>query len=117
MSRIPGKEKLLYYPTPEPIVEAIVRYLTPPRYALIRLLDPCAGTGKALNLIAQRLREMHRAQLPIYARSDSLTLETYGIEPELLRAKEAARCLNYTLQASFFSTTLSNGDGPDASLL
>lgn len=110
MAQLAAKEKLLYYRTPEPIVEAIVRLLTTPRYAHIRLLDPCAGTGTALSLLAQRLKEQYIAQY----RMPYLTLETYGIEPELLRAKEAARRLDHVLQASFFSTTLSNGDGPDS---
>ena len=113
MSRLASKEKLLYYRTPEPIVEAIARYLTLRDYGFARLLDPCAGTGKALSLLTGRLKEHHLAQRPPYYRQESLTLETYGIEPELLRAREAMRCLDHTLQASFFSTTLSNGEGAD----
>ncbi len=110
MAQIAAKEKLLYYRTPEPMVEVIARLLNTPRYAHIRLLDPCAGTGAALSLLAQRLKEQYIA----HYRMPYLTLETYGIEPELLRVKEAARCLDHVLQASFFSTTLSSGDGPDS---
>ena len=113
MAQLAAKEKLLYYRTPEPIVEAIVRYLTTPRFAHLRLLDPCAGTGTALALLAQRLQEQHAAAEAALLRRPSLSLQTYGIEPELMRVKEAAHRLDHVIQASFFSTTLSNGDGPD----
>src|SRR5579859_5406952 len=114
MSRLEAKAKLLYYRTPEVIVEAIARYLALPTFATARLLDPCAGTGTALALLAQRLKEHFETSQPAYSRSGGLTLETYGIEPELLRAREAFRCLDRCLQASFFSTTLSNGESSDS---
>jgi|GEM_PF-1002921 len=114
MSRLEAKAKLLYYRTPEVIVEAIARYLALPTFATVRLLDPCAGTGTALALLAQRLKEHFETSQPAYSRSGGLTLETYGIEPELLRAREAFRCLDRCLQASFFSTTLSNGGSSDS---
>src|SRR5579859_4963817 len=113
MSRLEAKAKLLHYRTPEVIVEAIVCYLALPTFATVRFLDPCAGTGTALALLAQRLKERFATEQPAYAHSGALTLETYGIEPELLRAREAFRCLDRCLQASFFSTTLSNGESSD----
>ena len=107
MSRLESKAKLLYYPTPSCIVDAIANYLTvAKRYGAIRLLDPCAGTGEALARLTGHLRD----QLPTH---HAVTLSTYGIEPELTRAKAASALLDAVLQASFFSTTLSNGNGPD----
>ncbi len=106
MSRIAGKEKLLYYPTPSCIVDALASYLTPRRYGISRLLDPCAGKGEALARLVNHLR----SKLPAYHRT---TFRTYGIEPELTRVKAASSSLDQVLQASFFSTTLSNGEGPD----
>ena len=106
MSRIAGKEKLLYYPTPACIVDALAPYLTPRRYGVSRLLDPCAGKGEALAQLTNHLR----TKLPTYHR---MAFQTYGIEPELTRAKAASASLDRVLQASFFSTTLSNGEGPD----
>ncbi len=106
MSRIAGKEKLLYYPTPACIVDALAPYLTPRRYGVSRLLDPCAGKGEALAQLTNHLR----TKLPTYHR---MAFQTYGIEPELTRAKAASASLDHVLQASFFSTTLSNGEGPD----
>src|SRR5579859_5199943 len=114
MSRLEAKAKLLHYRTPEVIVEAIARYLALPTFATVRLLDPCAGTGTALALFAQRLKEHFETSQPAYSQSGGLTLETYGIEPELLRAREAIRRLDRCLQASFFSTTLSNGESSDS---
>ena len=105
MSRIAGKEKLLYYPTPLCIVDALAPYLTPRRYGVSRLLDPCAGKGEALAHLTNHLR----TKLPAYHR---MAFQTYGIEPELTRAKAASASLDHVLQASFFSTTLSNGEGP-----
>src|SRR5579859_7511191 len=113
MSRLEAKAKLLHYRTPEVIVEAIARYLALPTFATVRLLYPCAGTGTALALLAQRLKERFATEQPDSAHACALTLETYGIEPELLRAREAIRRLDRCLQASFFSTTLSNGESSD----
>src|SRR5215469_4433872 len=100
MSRLESKAKLLYYPTPSCIVETIARSLTIARpYGLIRLLDPCVGTGEALAQLKEHLQD----QLPV---SHAVTLTTYGIEPELTRAKAANVRLDAILQTSFFSTTL-----------
>ncbi len=114
MSRLEAKAKMLYYPTPDPIVEAVAGYLSTQSYSTVRFLDPCAGTGHALALLAQRVKERHEVVQPDTSRSTTtVTIETYGIEPELLRAKAAYSCLTQVLQASFFSTTLSNGEGLD----
>ncbi len=107
MSRLASKAKLLYYPTPSCLVDTIAHSLTiAKRYGIVRLLDPCAGTGEALAQLKERLQD----QLPTY---HAVTLTTYGIEPELTRAKAACLRLDAVLQASFFSTTLSHGNGPD----
>ena len=112
MSRLAGKEKLQYYRTPEAIVEAIARYLALRPYVSTRLLDPCAGTGAALALLASELKQRHEDAFGTTA-SRQGSISTYGIEPELRRSRDAFRCLDHVLQSSFFSTTLSNGDGLD----
>src|SRR4051794_5924238 len=92
MSRLESKAKLLYYPTPPCIVDTIVRSLTiARRYGVVRLLDPCAGTGEALARLTEHLRD----QLPT---SHAVTLTTYGIEPEITRAKAASSLLDAVLQ-------------------
>ncbi|GHO49170.1 DUF6094 domain-containing protein [Ktedonospora formicarum] len=111
MATIQAKEKLDYYPTPECIVDALANALSLPYNGAIHALDPCAGTGAALSRLIERLFERHRARWP-YARTLP-SVETYGIEPERLRAKAATTCLSQVLQTSFFSTTLSTGDGAD----
>lgn len=125
MSRLEAVAAGLYYPTPEPVVDAIAHLLRlsavtsgllvqpsalahPP---VARLLDPCAGKGQALALLAEALRchmqdqrassEEHGPQTP--------TLELYGIEPNLERAQEAQTCIPNLLVSSFFTTTLSEG--------
>jgi hypothetical protein len=77
----------------------------------VRLLDPCAGKGRALALLAEALRlqiskqraasEEHGPQAP--------TLELYGVEPNLERAQEAQTRIPNLLVSSFFTTTLSEG--------
>ncbi len=113
MARIQSKEKLLYYPTPDAIIDAIVRYLEVQRFSRVRLLDPCAGEGNALSRLARQLLERYRPTIPPNPRMPRLTIETYGIEPDTRRARAAFQTLDHVLHASFFSTTLSNGDSAD----
>lgn len=122
MSRLEAVAAGLYYPTPEPVVCAIAQLLhvttvtsapgapTPPLSAprpTIRLLDPCAGKGRALALLAESLRRQ-TLQATVHA-GDVPDLDLYGIEPNLERAQEAQTRIPNLLASSFFTTTLSEG--------
>ena len=128
MSRLEAVAVGLYYPTPEPIVAAIGRLLHLPaaneagagaRHAApygpstpvsatalsaptVRLLDPCAGKGRALALLAEELRASERTH-PI---SSVPTTELYGIEPNTERALEAQTRIPNLLVTSYFTATL-----------
>jgi Uncharacterised methyltransferase family (DUF6094) len=109
MSFIQAKEKLEYYPTPECIVDAIARYLQLPYQDYVHAIDPCAGKGTALALLVKHLKEQERTR---YA-SSRVVCRTYGIEPERQRARAAQEQLDHVIHDSYFSTTLSTGDGPE----
>src|SRR5579875_1296921 len=110
MSRLAAKAKLLYYPTPNEVVDGLAPFLSVSSTATtIRLLDPCAGTGEACARLAALLAERH----PTRRARQPLQIETYGIEPHAGRFKQAKACLTAALHASFFQTTLSSGDGDD----
>ena len=57
MARLEAVAAGLYYPTPEPVVDAIAHMLhieavTTHYASSVRLLDPCIGTGRAVTLLA-----------------------------------------------------------------
>ncbi len=106
-----GKVKLGFYPTPPLVVRAIARRLAAmSRDARFRILDPCAGDGKALALFVQRLREQHERE---HGRWVDFSAETYGIEIQAMLAPQAEEQLARVLETSFFTTTLSHGDSSD----
>lgn len=77
--RLEAVAKAGYYPTPPSVVErvaALVRPARPTQRQVVRLLDPCCGTGAALRQLA-----------------DAVGGETYGIEIEGERAQEARQTL------------------------
>lgn len=121
MSRLEAIASGLYYPTPEPVVAALVRYLRlptlPAASALpasallprpsIRLLDPCAGKGRALSLLAESLQATvsHADRPGVVAPA----VELYGLEPNADRAQEALAHIPNLLVTSYFTATLSEG--------
>ncbi|HEX2348424.1 MAG TPA: DUF6094 domain-containing protein [Ktedonobacterales bacterium] len=119
MSRLEAVAAGLYYPTPEPVVSAIGRLLciadpSPVRAPtltgqapVVRLLDPCAGKGRALALLAASLQRQDSEQ--VAAGQHTPALACYGIEPNLERAQEAQTRIPNLLVSSFFTTTLSEG--------
>lgn len=110
MSRLAAKANLLYYPTPNEVVDGLAPFLSVSLTATtIRILDPCAGTGEACARLAALLAERH----PTRRARQPLQIDTYGIEPHVGRFKQAKACLTAALHASFFQTTLSSGDGDD----
>ena len=93
--RLEGVAKAGWYPSPPVVVQRIARALTPPETArnrIIRLLDPCCGTGEAAATLAA-----------------ALAAESFGVEINEERADAARRRLDHTLTASAFSTRIANG--------
>ncbi|HEU0075734.1 MAG TPA: DUF6094 domain-containing protein [Dehalococcoidia bacterium] len=75
MPRLESIAKAGYYPTPPTVVDRVAALIRPDRSTtrkVVRLLDPCCGTGAALRQLA-----------------DAVGGETYGIEIERDRASEA----------------------------
>ena len=98
MARLESRARAGFFPTPPRIADAIAHYLTPVGYTgrqssrVVRLLDPCAGTGAAAAVIGRRLRAV-----------------TYGVELNDERAREAGGVLDHVLATSAFTTRLANG--------
>ncbi len=95
MSRIESVAKGGYYPTPPRVAEAIARFLIPAPAngkRVVRLLDPCAGTGEAAATLAK-----------------ALGAEPFGIELNAERAAAARAQLDHLLVTSAFAVRLSNG--------
>ena len=90
--RLAGQAKMGYYPTPEDVTPIIAKYLKRQREGLIRILDPCAGSGTALKHIG-----------------DALQAETYGIEVDLDRGNKARDILNRCLITDYQNTRISHG--------
>ena len=53
MARLEAQSKLLYYPTPNSIVDLIATWFKADHP--VRLADPCCGTGEALRRFADSL--------------------------------------------------------------
>ena len=92
MARLEAQSKLLYYPTPNHVVDLLGTWFK--TVCSARLADPCCGTGEALRRFANGLG----LQFPI---------ETWGVELSYSRAQEAAKTLDRVLPASFYSLTAS----------
>ena len=128
--RIEAIKKGGYYPTPEVIVNHITNHFFNRRYVrynsiitrkadyelypnlipaqepnVIRILDPCAGTGAAL----QELGKAVAASVKNYDYNNRIIVKTYGIEPNVDRATEAERNVDHVLQADLFNTVIANG--------
>jgi len=85
MARLEAQSKLLYYPTPESVVDTIATWFT--TSGKTRLVDPCCGKGEALAR---------------FARMVGGDPETWGIEISYSRALQARKLLNTVLPASFY---------------
>jgi tRNA1(Val) A37 N6-methylase TrmN6 len=89
MARLESMAKMGYYPTPQELIPTIVRYLKPKNEGSIRIFDPCAGEGTALNTIGEHLQA-----------------ETYGIEIDKKRGKEAQKKLTKCLITDYKATQI-----------
>jgi len=84
--RAEGKKKAGFYPTPVEVVELIAGFIERSIFTEgIRLLDPCCGEGEALKELASRLG----------------LKETYGVELDSKRAREAEKILKQVIAGSF----------------
>ena len=97
MSRPQAVAQAGFYPTPPRVAVAIARHLaaaaaTGRGNRVLRLLDPCAGTGDAAAEIAR-----------------AIGAESYGIELNEERAEAARGRLDHLLATSAFSVRLANG--------
>jgi hypothetical protein len=79
-----------YYPTDDPVVEIIRTYLKPP-VERGRLLDPCAGEGKAASSLGK-----------------VLNCETWGVELSPDRAEKAQSVMDKVFQAPWQACVLSD---------
>ena len=89
--RLAAQAKMGYYPTPDRVTERIMRYLKRDRQGLIRIFDPCAGEGTALNSIGNLLRA-----------------ETYGIEIDIDRGRKSKQILTRCLVTDYQNTRISH---------
>lgn len=98
MTRLAAQEKGEFYPTPLEIVDLVLGHLAldlTKKGGLVRLLDPCAGTGQPL----QRLAAGLRARYPLEQRD--VAIQTWGVELHEERAAEAATRLDVLVNAPF----------------
>ena len=87
MARLESMAKMGYYPTPEDLTPVIAKYLNSKGHGVIRIFDPCAGEGTALKTIG-----------------DHLQAETYGIEIDKKRGKEAQKKFTKCLITDYKAT-------------
>ncbi|MCC6175647.1 MAG: class I SAM-dependent methyltransferase [Chloroflexi bacterium] len=95
MARLESVARAGYYPTPSRVAAAVAQHLSRSvggARRVVRLLDPCAGTGEAAAWVA-----------------DSLGAESFGIELNEVRAVAARDRLDHVLHTSAFSVRLTNG--------
>ena len=101
--RLAAQAKGGYYPTPLRVVDLLAQLIdSPSAYGrpgqTLRVLDPCCGGGDALAQLADGLR-----------RTNSLPIETYGVELHRERAEEAGELLDRALACDLFATSIANG--------
>ncbi len=106
MTRLAAQEKAEYYPTPLDIVDLVAESLVPPPDGMVRLLDPCAGEGIALERLAAHLRRRTVARV-----------ETWGVELHPGRAEAARERLDAVLAAPFEAAGFRPAQARPASVL
>ena len=108
--RLAAQAKGGFYPTPPRVVDLVSKLLygargrsrdtdTPVSSTgqVLRILDPCCGSGEALAQLADLLRE--RSAIPV---------ETCGVELHRDRAEQAAHRLDRSLACDLFATSIAN---------
>ena len=95
MSRPASQASAGFFPTPPRVVAALCRQLTASGAGakrVVRVLDPCAGTGEPAADLARALGG-----------------QSYGIELNAGRAEECRARLDHLLATSAFSVRIANG--------
>jgi hypothetical protein len=100
MARLEARSKLLYYPTPNSIVDLIAAWFKADHP--VRLADPCCGTGEALRRFSDAL---------------GVKAETWGVELSNSRAAQAAQVLDHVLPTSFYAMTPSKWSSASVGLV
>ena len=102
--RLAAQAKGGFYPTPPRVVDLIAGLIRVPagyyhrNRESVRILDPCCGAGEAVAQLARRL-----------GGTNSLPIETYGVELHRDRAELAEARLDRALAADLFQTSIANG--------
>ena len=102
--RLAAQAKGGYYPTPDRVVDMIADLIgaSPGYYhhdsETLRILDPCCGAGDALDRLAKRVHS-----------SNTVPVETYGVELHRERSREAGQRLDRVLATDLFQTSIANG--------
>ena len=102
--RLAAQAKGGYYPTPDRVVDMIADLIGPsPGYyhhagTTLRILDPCCGAGDALDRLSKRIH-----------RSNTVPVETFGVELHRERSEEARQRLDRVLATDLFQTAIANG--------
>lgn len=89
--RPPAVEKMGYYPTDEPVVEIIQSWVENPCGKSARLLDPCAGEGRAASILRR-----------------ALGCEAWGVELSYARAPKAGAVLDKVLNCAWETVVATN---------
>lgn len=97
MARLESEIKGGYYPTPLEEMDLIVKGLIVAKDESITLLDPCAGEGDALQLMARKLESSYGCHV-----------ETFGIELEKSRAKKAEQKLDNMIACGYEEARMSH---------
>jgi SAM-dependent methyltransferase len=94
MARLEAQKKMGYYPTPDDTLRHIKQRINLSQDAVI--LDPCCGTGDALNEIAYFFKD----------RDDYVEAIKYGIELDTGRASEAVNQINNIVCGSAYEVVI-----------
>ncbi len=92
-----------YYPTPDRVADRIAAMIAPVAVdegSDVRILDPCCGTGAALEVLKRRITDPS---------TSTGELTAYGVELHSDRAEEAAGRLDHVLNTDLFATSIANG--------
>ncbi len=99
-----------YVPSHPPTIAALAglfnNYDKIRSFAPIRLIDPCAGEGIALQTLEKAIRQEFRKGMNYYL--PRKMIETYGVELDRERAGKARKALDEVIQADYSNTVITD---------
>lgn len=95
MARLESQSKMGHYPTPHETLEFIKKWIHSYPDENISILDPCCGTGKAINSLSDKIRYMLNSKL-----------KTYGIELDRYRYENTRGILSKSICASIYDMNI-----------